>query len=148
MARFRYRLQNILEIKEKMETQARQNFADARKALDQEEETLRLLHEKQAALDREAVELRSGVLDFRDINDNHMARQLNEQAISAQVIRVRRAESALERMRQALEDAIKDRKIYEKLREKAFDEYMLEENRAESKVIDELTTYTYGQKDK
>jgi flagellar FliJ protein len=146
MARFRYRLQNILEIKEKMETQARQNFADARKALDQEEETLRMLHKKQAALEQEAVELRSGILDFHDISDNHMARQLNEQAISAQVIRVRRAEANLERMRQALEDAIKDRKIYEKLREKAFDEYMLEENRAESKVIDELTTYTYGQK--
>ena len=36
MARFRYRMQGILDIKLKMETQAKQNFANARNALDDE----------------------------------------------------------------------------------------------------------------
>ena len=34
----------------------------------------------------------------------------------------------------------------EKLREKAFEQFVAEENSKESKEVDELTSYTYGQK--
>ena len=40
MARFRYRMQNILDIKEKMETQAKNEFAQAQARLNAEEEKL------------------------------------------------------------------------------------------------------------
>lgn len=40
MARFRYRMQNILDIKEKMETQAKNEFAQAQAKLNAEEEKL------------------------------------------------------------------------------------------------------------
>ena len=146
MARFRFRLQNILNIKLKMETQARQEFANARKALDREEEHLAMLQRRGEEIQREGVELRSGVLVFHAIRDNETGRMLNEQRIREQQIVIKRARAVLEKARQNLEDAIKERKIYERLRERAFDEFMVEENRAESKVIDELTTYTYGQK--
>ena len=36
--------------------------------------------------------------------------------------------------------------MHETLREKAFEVFMQEENHTESKAIDELTSYTYGQK--
>ena len=52
----------------------------------------------------------------------------------------------LEDARSRLEEAVKERKTHEKLKEKQFDEFVREENRSESKSIDELTTYTYGQK--
>ena len=42
MARFRYSLQNILNIKEKMETQAKQEFGTAQAALNVETEHLEL----------------------------------------------------------------------------------------------------------
>ncbi len=146
MARFRYHLQNVLNIKYQMETLAKQEFADRRQALDLEEEKLRTLLEKKEALEQEAVELLQGKLDFRDIDDNQLSRVLCDQRIANQKSMIKKAEDALEQARIALEEAIKDRKIHERLREKAFEEFMLEENRAESKVIDELTTYTYGQK--
>lgn len=41
---------------------------------------------------------------------------------------------------------MKERKTQETLREKAFEEFMQEENRQESKTVDELTSYTYGRK--
>jgi len=59
---------------------------------------------------------------------------------------VSKAETALENARSQLEEAVKERKNHEKLKEKQFDEFIREENRTESKTIDELTTYTYGQK--
>jgi flagellar FliJ protein len=148
MAKFRYHLQNIMNIKEKMESQARQEFAESRRALDLEEERLRQLYEKKEALDQEAVELLQGTLDFHDIDDNQLARLLNDQAITEQTGRVKQAEMRLEASREKLTEAIQERKTHETLREKAFQEYLVEENRAESKVIDELTTYVHGRKGK
>ena len=41
MAKFRYRMQSILEIKKKLEEQAKNEFAAARAALNEEEDKLR-----------------------------------------------------------------------------------------------------------
>ncbi len=41
---------------------------------------------------------------------------------------------------------MKERKIFEKLREKAFEEFVFEENRKEQKEVDELMSYKHGTK--
>lgn len=41
---------------------------------------------------------------------------------------------------------MQERKAHEKLKENAFEEFMKDELAAESKEIDQLTSYTYGQK--
>ena len=41
---------------------------------------------------------------------------------------------------------MQERKAHEKLKENAFEAFMKEEQAAESKEIDQLTTYTHGQK--
>lgn len=146
MARFRYGLQNILDIKNKMETQAKQEFSSAMAALDEENSKMELLQQRKAELDDEAVRLLNGNLDFRDIDDNQLSRMLNDQKIADQRGAIKRAEAVLEKARQNMANAVMERKTYEKLREKAFEEFMQEENRAESKTIDELTSYVYGRK--
>ncbi len=146
MARFRYKMQNILSIKEKMETQAKQSFADAKRRLDAELETLEELLIKKREIEKHAVEVLQGDLDMHEIEDSQMARIIIDQKIAEQRTNISRAEIALENARSQLEEAVKERKTHEKLKEKQFDEFVREENRAESKTIDELTTYTYGQK--
>ena len=146
MARFRYKMQNILSIKEKMETQAKQHFGEAKRVLDLEEEALNALYLRKDEIERHAVEVLSGDLDMHEIEDSQMSRIICDQKISEQKVRVSRARDELERARAELEEAVKERKTHEKLKEKQFDEFVREENRAESKTIDELTTYTYGQK--
>ena len=66
--------------------------------------------------------------------------------VSAQRVEVDKAARRLEKARIRMTEAMQERKTQETLREKAFEEFLQEENRAESKVIDELTSYTYGQK--
>ena len=129
-----------------METQAKQHFGEAKRSLDLEEEVLAALYEQKEEIERHAVEVLQGDLDLHDIEDSQMSRIIIDQKITEQKMRVQRAEEALERARQELEEAVKERKTHEKLKEKQFDEFVQEENRAESKTIDELTTYTYGQK--
>ena len=61
-------------------------------------------------------------------------------------IGVDKAKENVEAARERMAEAMKERKMHETLREKAFEAFLQEENHAESKAIDELTSYTYGQK--
>lgn len=146
MARFRYSMQNILDIKLKLETQAKQEFSAARAALDEEERKLQLLFDRKREYEDEAARLRSGTLNFRDMKDNRMAIMCMENFIDDQTVCVREAERVLEKVRQKLAEVMIERKTQENLRDKAFEEFLREENRREGKEVDELTSYTYGQK--
>lgn len=148
MAKFQYSLQSILNIKYKMETQAKQEFSAAMGALDEEEKKLASLKERKVRLESESKGLLQGILDFRKIEDNRQAVSITDEKILIQRGNVSRAEKNVERARQKLKEVMIDRKTYETLREKAFEQFLLDENRAESKSIDELTSYTYGQKNK
>ncbi|MCM1185487.1 MAG: flagellar export protein FliJ [Lachnoclostridium sp.] len=144
MAKFRYSLQSVLNIKVKMESQKKQEFAAAMNALSEEEAKLAFLEEKKASHEVRAKELLQGKLDFQEIQENRQTILFLEERIVLQKERIKAAENVLEAARRALEEIIKERKTYENLREKAFEAYLQEENRAESKSIDELTSYTYN----
>lgn len=146
MAKFRYRMQNILNIKLKMENQARQDFAAAKLALDEEEEKLKALYLRKSGYEDEARRLLKGGLHVREIIENKEAILRMDDFINAQKQQVQAAETRLEQARKKLTEIMQERKTHETLREKAFEEFKSEEKRKESKEIDELTSYTYGQK--
>lgn len=146
MARFRYSLQSILDIKMKMETQAKQEFSAAKNALDEEEEKLSELYLRLTEYENRSKELLMGTLRVRDIEDNKNALLKMEEYIALQKHQVAMAEKKLNVAREHLTDVMKERKTHEALRDKAFEEFMQEENKAEGKAVDELTSYTYGQK--
>lgn len=146
MARFRYSMQSILDIKLKMETQAKQEFSAARAALDEEEARLARLFDRKTEYEMEATRLRSGTLNFRDMEENKTAILCMENFIIDQKEHVKEAERVLEQARMKLAEVMMERKTHESLKEKAFDEFLREENKREGKEVDELTSYTYGQK--
>lgn len=146
MAKFRYRLQNVLNIKLKMEDMAKQEFSTAKMLLDEEEEKLYGLQARKKEYEQLARTLLNGVLNVREIETNQNAILTMDGYIAEQHLQVENARRKLENARERLKVAMQERKTQETLREKAFDAFVREENRAESKVIDELTSYTYGQK--
>lgn len=146
MARFHYRMQSILDIKMKMETQAKQEFAAAKNALDREEEKLHRLEDRKKGYEREAARLLKGHLRMREITENKEAILRMEEYIAVQTGQVELAVQQLEEARERLTEVMKERKTHESLKEKAFEQFLQDENRQESKEVDELTSYTYGQK--
>ena len=146
MARFRYRMQGILDIKIKLETQARQEFAQAKLILDKEEEKLLLLQELLHRYEEEAAALLQGKLEVQEILTNKEAIMYTQVSIEEQMIRVEEARSFVEEARERLKDVMQERKVHETLKDKAFEEFLMEEKQQESKEIDELTSYIYGQK--
>jgi len=139
-------MQSILDIKLKMETQAKQEFSAARAALDEEEARLERLFDRKREYEREAGRLRCGTLNFRDMEENKTAILCMENFIIDQKACVKEAERVLEQARLRLAEVMMERKTHETLKEKAFEEFLREENRREGKEVDELTSYTYGQK--
>ena len=146
MAGFQYNLQSILNIKIKMETLAKQEFSAAKNALDEEQNKLEQLKNRKLDYEQKACDLLCGVLNVREIEDNKNAILMMDQYIGEQQLQVKRAEAQVERAREKLTEVMQERKMHETLREKAFEEFRQEENRQESKTVDELTSYTYGQK--
>lgn len=146
MARFIYRMQSILDIKEKMEEQAKMEFAAARMHLDEEEEKLQILNDRKAAYENKGRELRKDSLKVREILENREAITRMEEFIAYQMHQVELAAARLEDARYKLQVARQESKTQEKLKEKAFDAFMREENAREAKEVDELTSYTHGRK--
>ncbi len=146
MSKFIYKMQSILNLKYKLEDQAKMEFAAARRRLDEEEERLERLKERKLSYEEEGRSLREDNLNVQDIMDNRHAILQMEEFIEYQKIRVKEAETELERERRKLQEVMQERQVQEKLREKAFETFVREENAQESKEVDELVSYTYGQK--
>lgn len=146
MAVFRYKMQSILDIKLKMETQAKQEFAQAKNALDREEECLKMLCNRKREYEEKAKSLLKGKLDLQEIHSNNEAILLMDDRIKEQEKRVLRAVQFLEKARQKLQEVMQERKVQETLKEKAFEAFLQEEKQQESIEIDQLTSYKYGQK--
>lgn len=146
MARFRYRMQNILELKEKLEEQERNNFAARRRALDEEEEKMRLVLDKRNAAAAEGKALRNGTVDIQKIKENRRMQEYADEEVKQQRVKLKVAEKNLDMARRRMTEAVQERKIHERMREKAFERFVAEVNAAEVKEIDELTSYVYGNK--
>lgn len=147
MARFRYSLQNILNIKEKMETQAKQEFGTAQAALNVETEHLERLKERRREYEEQSAGLLKGKLDLRAIEENKEA-LLKMDSCGTAGNRAGKSKGKCGSCQRTDGRGQKERKMHETLREKAFEAFLQEENHAESKAIDELTSYTYGQKNR
>lgn len=146
MPRFRYRMQNILDIKIKLETQAKNEFAQAQNKLNEELAVKQRLLDRKSGYEEEASKIRGSVLNIRELNENRNAIETMKYMIERQEVECRRAQKEVDKKRSALNEVIKERKMHEKLREKALEEFLEEEKIAESKSIDELTSYSFGKK--
>lgn len=147
MAKFVYRMQGILNVKEKMETQAKNEFAIASARLADEERVLAEMNGRLEGYEHQLSELYSKVLDVPEITQTQNAVEIMKYHIRLQKLRVKTAEKELEEKRNLLKEAMQDRKTHEKLRENAFEQFMRDENAKESKEIDELVSYRFGQAD-
>ena len=144
MAKFKYSMQNILEIKMKLETQAKNEFSIANRKYQTEKDRLDELVLKRVGYETRLKESLCGELNIKDINN--LKKDINsiKSAIRTQLSNVKKAEDELEIKRYARNELMKERKTHEKLREKKFDEFQKEERDNESKEIDQLVSFTYN----
>lgn len=147
MPAFRYKMQNILDIKSKLETQQKMEYAKANAALLEEEQKLQELLLRRGDYEDKLKEEQSGVLHLTEIEFLRNAILSMDSYINEQIRRIALARDRVEIERAKLDEAMKERKTYEKLRERAFEEFKADILYREGKETDELIAYTYGTKD-
>ena len=67
--------------------------------------------------------------------------------MTQQAVRIRIAQRNVDNAMKKLTEAVQDRKIHEKLKEKAFEQFKLDINAQEMKEIDETVSFKYNNKD-
>ena len=144
MTKFTFRLESILQIKIKLEEQAKMEFAAAKMRLNEEEDKLNALKDKKEKYEQELKRLYMDDLDVMMINHTASAITIVDGQIKTQGFAVKRAEKQVELASDKLSTVMQERKSMEKLKENKFAEYMREYNEEESKQTDELISYQYG----
>lgn len=144
MARFVYRMQSVLNIKQKTEGQVKMEFAEAQAELNRQNDILNGYINRKEQYLLEAEELRNAeTLKLQDILDNQYATAQMDSMIVAQLKNVKKAEADVDKVRIRLTRAIQERKMQETLRDRAFAEYLEEEKQEEAKETDQRTSFTY-----
>ena len=144
MAKFIYKLQNILEIKNKMERQAKSVYAEANRKLNMEQEKLEQMIIEKKRLEDHYRELATGTLAPLELMESRRAIDFQRERIKGQLVEIRVAQKNLDLARARLSEAVKERKTHEKLRENAFEEFLAELSAEEKKEIDEVVSYRFG----
>lgn len=149
MARFVYRMQSVLNIKQQTENQTKMEFAVAQAELNKQLDILQEYIDRKAAYLQEAEDLRNDEsLKLQDILDNQYATAQMDVMIKHQSMVVQKEEQKVERVRIKLTRNIQERKMQETLRDRAFAEFLEEQKQEEAKENDQRTSFTYGQRQK
>lgn len=144
MARFRYKMQSILDIKNKLEIQAKIYFAAASDKVKSEELKLAALYDDIILYEKEILKLYEGRLNITELKRCINSIEIKKEQINQQTKEVNKAKKALEIARLRLNEVMVERKTHEKLRERALEKFMEEEKHREIKEIDELVSYQYS----
>lgn len=134
-------------MKEKMEDQRKMEYGQAAAVLEREKQKLtRFEKERQTSLDTLRVKLQAGGAGFApdEITRTQGYLDLARNKIARQEEQVRLAAAETEKKRLDLVEAVKDRKTLEKLKDKAREEFLREEQLAEQKIVDEIVSYAYN----
>ena len=143
MARFQFRLQQYLGVKEQIEEQKELEYARALRKVEEEKALLLEMHQqRQNAIISMQTALQRMISPIEIRRYNNTIERLKHR-ILVQEERVRAAQAYAEEKREELVQAMKDRKALEVVREKAYEEFMLEQNLAEQKQVDELVSFKY-----
>ena len=134
---FRFRFEQVLNVRKVAEEQVLQEFSEQVRGLELEKERLRSIRGEKAAVLAELMRRQEGSLNAGEIGIAFgYIRDLRQREV-AQVVLIADREKALEAKREELSDAVKRRKIMEILRQKKFEQYWKEWNHKESVELNE-----------
>lgn len=144
MAKFIFNMQGLLNIKEKLEEQAKTEYGKALNKLEEEKNILlNLENEKQQNILNFKQSIDKGVKP-NYINSINQYLHILDKKIEQQAVNVDNAKQFAEEKRVALLESMKQRKVFEALKEKAKENYFKEELKNEQKIIDEIVSYKYN----
>lgn len=147
MAKFRYNMQNILDLKEKMETQVKTEFANAQMKLQEEKDKLVRIYQEIEAYEDIIRDMGQKSLDVLKMKQCNNAIKIKKIEANNQKSAISKAEKNVDIIRGRLNRVMIERKTHEILKERAFEEFKKELEEQEHKEVDEVISFQYNKLD-
>lgn len=141
MAGFKFTLQTLLDLKSNLEKNAKNELGLAIKALEQEKEKLASIEAGILLLMENYRQACTGAIQPEKIKELKAYLEVQYRNKDRQVAQVKKAAEFVDKIREKLVGIMKERKVFEKLREKEFEKYKKELELVEQKLTDELVSY-------
>ena len=138
---FRFKLQRVLELKLKQEDEKKNQIATLMQAIKTKEDELEALisEKKQKEFSLNDNRKRGiSILEIRNINQYLL---FLDKKINTLRFEISSLESNLNQKRQEYLELQKERKTFEKLKEKDYEKYLYNEKKEEEKMIDQIVTF-------
>ncbi|NLV35394.1 MAG: flagellar export protein FliJ [Clostridiaceae bacterium] len=142
MAKFTFSLEAVLRIKMQKEESVKNELGKATQKLEAERQKLAKLYDTVEEIIAE-FNKKAKKTTVRKLIEFNEYLSLLDSKIKEQKERVNCAASYVDKVREELLQAVKERKILEKLKEKKYDEYLLEQKKLEQKANDELVSFKH-----
>lgn len=143
MAKFVFRFQSMLNVKEKLQEQKEAEFGKAIQSLEYEKkkyDEIDLNRQNSILALKERINTKISPKEVSEYN-SYINKLKNDLSMQKKVIV--KAENLVELKRLELQNAIMETKKYEKLKEKDYELYMEEQKIKENQALDEVVTYRY-----
>lgn len=144
MAKFVFNLQNVLNIKEKMEDQKKIELGNANRELQFQQQKLNQLVIEKEKFINEFHKKKGTKIKARDLSKVNTAIKYYLDKITEQKELVNNAKNKVKIKREELKAAVVEKKTYERLKEKALLDFMEEIKSEENKIVDEIVSYKYN----
>lgn len=118
MAKFVYRMQNILNIKQKLETQAKMTYSLANQKYLEQQKILQEYMVRRVGYEQHWKKLMQGNLNLQEVEHARADVNAMKTIVRRQMVEVHKAEKELEDARNRLKTVMQERKVQEKLRKR------------------------------
>lgn len=147
MGTFKFRLQSYLNIKEKLEDQKKNEYGQAMAALEREKQEKAAIEAERSDCLGDFKRSVSSKIDPLTFQRYNMYIDVLKKKEKKQEEIVLSAQETAEKKRVELVERMRERKMLDTLKEKDHVEFIKEEKRMEQKLVDEIVSYRYNNRE-
>ncbi|MBI4778565.1 flagellar export protein FliJ [Candidatus Desantisbacteria bacterium] len=148
MARFDFKFQHILNIKKHKENLLQEELSQLKRLFQHEESVLWGIEDQTKKCLFKLKELQAGMISIQEIMDYHNFLISLSEDITAQKNKLESLSTEIDGAISKLVHASQERKIFEKLRQKKWDEFRIEAGKEEQEFMDEVASIGHERKNK
>lgn len=140
MQKFRFKLEKILDLKQREEDKRQAEFKEAQVTYEQENEKLKILKKKCGLYRKGYHEAQLGRIEIEQVKFYQRYIYQLEDQIEREILQLKILGDRLNTAQENLLEAVKEKKKLEKLREKHIEDYGKMLKKYEQQQIDEIST--------
>lgn len=141
MARYKYNLQKLLDIRVSIEQEKKNQMGLAIQRLDKEKQRLKLIKGELDLMKNRFAEETSEGMEVNELKLLINYIDYYKRSIKDQKLKIKMSEDHLSVCRAELLKATQEKKMIEKLKEKDFEKFLYQEQKKEEKLVDDLVSF-------